>query len=230
MSFVLFYLIVSYGEFLINPCSVYWDIWAKSTYVCSICLLLWFFFSVLSNFWSTTIAIFCLLFEEKSPKDISNTILLHTKLLFQCFLPYIEKILMISLQITENPDFIQPRNLTEISFEFDKFAKFNIYCQKFSTSPVFCVLFEENSKKDIWNNIFLRSYFFSVFHPRFKTYWGLLFKSQKIPTLDSPEISFEFVKFVNSFTKVQISAFYWTKYLYLRRNSKNSSENLHPII
>ena len=114
------------------------------------------------------IAIFCLLFEEKSPKDISNTILLHTKLLFQCFLPYIEKILMISLQITENPDFIQPRNLTEISFEFDKFAKFNTYCQKFSTSPVFCLLFEEKSKKDIWNNIFLRSYFFSVFYPRFR--------------------------------------------------------------
>ena len=54
--------------------------------------LLWFFLSsvqflvgqqLLPELFKTSI--FCLLLEEKSPKDISNTILLHTKLLFQCW-------------------------------------------------------------------------------------------------------------------------------------------------
>ena len=89
ISFILFYLIVSYGEFLINPCSVYWDIWAKSTYVYF--FLLWFIS----------------LFEEKLPKDF-----FALKLIFQWFIPQIYKILMTYLQIMEW-NFIQPPNLAE---------------------------------------------------------------------------------------------------------------------
>ena len=71
--------------------------------------VLWFFFSVLPNIWSKTIAIILSPFLKKNCR---NTDFFALKLIFQWFIPQIYNILMTYLQIMEW-NFIQLPNVAE---------------------------------------------------------------------------------------------------------------------